>query len=90
MCKESGRTYVWKVGARFKTQLHNIGQVLPGLEPSLLNDITLGLNWFLNPNMKLQSNYSITDRHSPASPGQPIGQSDGTIQGFGVRLAMDF
>ena len=40
--------------------------------------------------MKLQFNYTITDRHSPASPGMPIGQSDGTIQGFGMRLAMDF
>ena len=61
-----------------------------GINGGVLNDITLGLNWFLNPNMKLQFNYSITDRHSPASPGQPIGQSDGTIQGFGMRLAMDF
>ena len=61
-----------------------------GMNGGVLNDITLGLNWFLNPNMKLQFNYSVTDRHSPASPGMPIGQSDGTIQGFGMRLAMDF
>ena len=76
----------WQVGLRYNYL--NLND--KGINGGVLNDITLGLNWFLNPNMKLQFNYSITDRHSPASPGQPIGQSDGTIQGFGMRLAMDF
>src|SRR5271166_1497646 len=76
----------WQVGIRYNYL--NLND--KGINGGVLNDITLGLNWFLNPNMKLQFNYSVTDRHSPASPGQPIGQSDGTIQGFGMRLAMDF
>ena len=76
----------WQVGLRYNYL--NLND--KGINGGVLNDITLGLNWFLHPNAKLQFNYSITDRHSPASPGQPIGQSDGTIQGFGMRLAMDF
>ena len=40
-----------------------------GINGGVLNDLTLGLNWFLNPNMKFQWNYSITDRHSPAHRG---------------------
>ena len=76
----------WQVGLRYNYL--NLND--KGINGGVLNDITLGLNWFLHPNAKLQFNYSITDRHSPASPGMPIGQSDGTIQGFGMRLAMDF
>ena len=76
----------WQVGLRYNYL--NLND--KGINGGVLNDITLGLNWFLNPNMKVQFNYSITDRHSPASPGMPIGQSDGLIQGFGMRLAMDF
>ena len=76
----------WQVGLRYNYL--NLND--KGINGGVLNDITLGLNWCLNQNMKVQFNYSITNRHSPASPGQPIGQSDGTIQGFGMRLAMDF
>ena len=76
----------WQVGLRYNYL--NLND--KGINGGVLNDITLGLKWFLNPNMKLQFNYSITDRHSPASPGISIGQSDGTVQGFGMRLAMDF
>ena len=55
-----------------------------GLNGGILNDYTLGLNWFLNPNMKVQFNYSITDRQSV------LAKHDGIIQGWGVRLAHDF
>ncbi|MGO9599078.1 MAG: porin [Isosphaeraceae bacterium] len=76
----------WQLGLRYNyLNLNN-----KGINGGVLNDITLGLNWFLNPNMKMQISYSITNRHSPASPGQPIGLSDGTIQGLGLRVAMDF
>ena len=46
--------------------------------------MTLGLNWFINPNLKFQFNYSVTDRQSPG------GQSNGLIQGLGMRCAMDY
>ncbi len=34
-----------------------------GLNGGLLNGYTTGLNWFWNPNMKMQFNYNITDRN---------------------------
>jgi len=70
----------WQVGVRYNYL--NLND--KGINGGVLYDITAGLNWFINPNMKFQWNYSVTDRHSPG------GQSDGTIQGFGMRYAMDY
>jgi len=70
----------WQVGARYNYLDLND----KGINGGILNDVTLGLNWFLNPNMKIQFNYSITDRQSI------LARHDGTIQGWGVRLAHDF
>lgn len=52
-----------------------------------ISDWTVGLNWFLNPNMKIQANYIYMDRNSLASPTAP---GAGAIHGFGMRLAHDF
>lgn len=56
-----------------------------GIDGGILNDYTWGLNWFLNPNMKIQWNYSLTHRQSPTAAA-----FDGWNQGFGMRLAHDF
>jgi phosphate-selective porin OprO/OprP len=70
----------WQVGARYNwIDLQDID-----LGPGSAHDITLGLNWFLNPNMKIQWNYSAGYR-DVAGTG-----SDGCVHGFGTRLAMDF
>ncbi len=76
---ESGHG-AWQAGVRYNYLNLNDKKINGGI----LSDITVGLNWFINPNMKFQWNYSITDRRSPG------GQSDGTIQGFGMRYAVDF
>jgi phosphate-selective porin OprO and OprP len=76
----------WQVGIRYNYL--NLND--KGIDGGVLQDITLGLNWFINPNAKFQWNYSITERHSPGSPTTGPGQSDGTIQGFGMRYAMDY
>ncbi len=70
----------WQVGARYSL-LNLTGD---GLEGGILSDVTLGLNWFLNPNMKFQWNYVCTFRDSFRN------NVDGTIHGFGMRLAHDF
>ena len=46
--------------------------------------MTLGVNWFLNPNMKVQWNYFLAYRDVAGTAG------DGFINGFGVRTAIDF
>ena len=47
-------------------------------------DMTIELNWFLNPNMKIQGNYLLVNRQ-----GQQ-GQGDGWFNGLGIRAACDF
>jgi phosphate-selective porin OprO/OprP len=47
-------------------------------------DITAGLNWFLNPNAKVQFNYVAEYRSN--TPGVP----DGWINCLGMRVAFDF
>lgn len=76
---ESGRG-AWQAAIRYNYLDLND----KGINGGVLNDLTLGLNWFLNPNTKVQWNYSYTHRQSGN------GLSDGVIQGFGMRLAHDF
>jgi phosphate-selective porin OprO/OprP len=70
----------WQIGARV-AHLDLDGD---GLLGGKVDDATLGLNWFLNPNMKFQWNYVCTWRDSTRNG------VDGTIHGFGMRLAQDF
>ena len=62
-----------------------------GLNGGQVRDYTVGLNWFLNPNMKIQANYVLTDRRdlNPAFAGGGAAGA-GWINGFGMRLAHDF
>ena len=70
----------WQVGARYS----EANLVDSGMDGGRVDDVTLGLNWFLNPNMKIQSNYVYTMRNAQAGPG------GGDYSGFGMRLAWDF
>jgi phosphate-selective porin OprO/OprP len=48
-----------------------------------LDAMTVGLNWYLNANAKLQFNYDLTHREDTNTPAQ------GTIHAFGTRCAFD-
>ena len=76
----SGGTGAWQVGARYNV----LNLVDSGMDGGNLEDVTLGLNWFLNPNLKIQNNYTYTVRDAQAGPG------GGDYYGFGTRLAWDF
>jgi phosphate-selective porin OprO/OprP len=80
---QDGRLFssgAWQVAARFSwIDLANQAQ-----QAGNLYDVTLGLNWFLNPNMKFQWNYDYLFRNAAGNT------SDGPIHGFGMRFAMDF
>jgi len=70
----------WQAGLRFGYLDLNDRSIQGGQ----VYDWTLGLNWFLNPNMKIQFNYMLLHRD---------GQQDvaeGWINGFGTRAAVDF
>jgi phosphate-selective porin OprO/OprP len=70
----------WQVGARYSYLDLNDKNVDGGI----VHDLTLGVNWFWNPNMKWQANYTLARRDVPGADG------NGTVQGLGLRFAMDF
>jgi len=59
-----------------------------GFNGGILHNMSFGLNWFLNPNMKLQGNYIFTHRDVSDTTTFPGGS--GWIHGFGGRIAIDF
>lgn len=82
----------WQVGLRYNYLGLNDGEVNGGV----LNGLTLGLNWLLNPNARVYFNYDFTYRDFASTPwnkdGTPRTSYDGSgwIYGFGTRLAFDF
>ena len=77
---EHGALGGFQLGARY----NQLSLVDSGLNGGRLEDVTLGLNWFLNPNMKVQTNYTHTIRDAIAVP------NGGSYDGVGMRLAWDF
>lgn len=77
----------WQVGARWNYL--NLND--KGVNGGALNAMTFGVNWFLNPNMKIQANYDVTFRDANAATNSPLGGgTEGIIYGFGMRVAADF
>jgi len=85
----------WQVGMRYNYLCLSDGQVNGGV----LNGITLGLNWLLNPNARVYFNYDLTYRDFASTPWSkgtsgvvPSTSYNGSgfINGFGTRLAFDF
>jgi phosphate-selective porin OprO/OprP len=70
----------WQVGVRYSWLDLND----KGIHGSVCQDITVGLNWFLNPYMKWQWNYCALHRNAPGT------EHDGWVYGFGTRIAIDF
>ena len=70
----------WQITARYSYLDLNNKQVIGGR----VNDMTLGVNWFLNQWMKVQGNFFVADR----DVANPAGT--GGVYGFGTRLALDW
>jgi phosphate-selective porin OprO/OprP len=75
----------WQVATRYSfSDLNSFNGGGNGINGGMLNAATLGLNWFLNPNVKFQFNLDYTHRSQVAAAGP------GNIKSAGVRMAMDF
>jgi len=91
---ENGRCWgrgAWQVGFRYAF----LNLTDNGINGGQIQDFTLGLNWFLNPNMKVQWNLVWTDVDSRngivGGVGIPAGAAiAGQSVGFGMRVAHDF
>ncbi len=73
----------WQIGARYDWV--NLND--KGLNGGMLNGVTLGLNWILNPNVRAYFNYDFCYRDFVNMNNQ---NGSGGINGFGARMAMDF
>jgi phosphate-selective porin OprO/OprP len=73
----------WQIGARYDWV--NLND--QGLNGGMLNGVTLGLNWIMNPNMRAYFNYDFAYRDFVNMDGV---NGSGGINGFGARMAMDF
>jgi len=77
----SGGTGAWELGLRY-TYLDLDDKAIRG---GRLNNVTLGVNWYLNPNVKMQFNYDYLYRDQGANP-----LAKGQVHSFGTRMALDF
>jgi phosphate-selective porin OprO/OprP len=76
-CESGG---AWQLGARL-SYIDLTNDIIDG---GNVYDLTLGVNWFLNPNMKLQLNYILERRDAPQNV------SEDWINGIGLMAAVDF
>jgi phosphate-selective porin OprO/OprP len=93
-CK--GTWGAWQAGVRYDWLNLNSGDLLKG---GNAQDVTFGLNWFLNANARFQLNYVIAWVNNdpavtfPGTVGALNGSrftGDGTIQSFGGRMDFNF
>ncbi len=71
----------WELAARY-TYLNLTDK---GINGGRLNSVTLGLNWYMNPNAKMQFNYDYLYRDNVTNT-----LAKGQVHSFGTRLAFDF
>jgi len=76
----------WQVGLRYSY----LNQNNNGINGAEINSWTFGLNWFLNPNFKIQWNYETARRDVGTGVNNAFGNGSGNYQGVGVRFAFDF
>jgi phosphate-selective porin OprO/OprP len=81
----------WQVG--YRAQYLDLNQ--KNVNGGTLMGHTVGLNWFLNPNMKIQTNFDSLMRTAQSTTANTGVNSAGTftnglILGIGTRVAVDF
>ena len=76
----------WELAVRYSYLNLNDGPV----EGGVMQGLTVGLNWYLNTNLKLQFEYVDDARWHRNTPGATIGNNPGLVEGFGVRCQMFF
>jgi phosphate-selective porin OprO/OprP len=79
---KDGGVGAWEIAGRYSYLDLNDDNIQGGR----LNDLTAGLNWYLNPHTKFQFNYIRAMLDKPTSPG--AGDSDANI--YAMRAQVDF
>jgi phosphate-selective porin len=71
----------WEVAARYGYVDLNSGTGTQTIQGGQYDTWTLGLNWYLNTNLKFQFDYIYDQRHD-----LPAGVTPGYVQGLGIRM----
>jgi phosphate-selective porin OprO/OprP len=74
----------WEVAFRYSYLNLNDGPIQGGV----MNGITVGLNWYLNSNLKVQIEYLHNNRYDKNTPQN--GTVPGTVDGIGTRVQIQF
>ncbi len=74
----------WEIAARYSLTNLNDGPIDGGV----LQGLTIGLNWYLNNNFKIQFEYIDNQRWDKTTT--TAGTLPGVIQGFGTRMQIQF
>jgi phosphate-selective porin OprO/OprP len=77
-----------EVAARYNYLNLNDKQIQGGV----VEGLEFGVNWYLNPNVKINFEYMTNNRyHLGGAPFfTPQGSQDGVVQGFGTRVQLNF
>jgi len=75
----------WEIAARYSYTNLNSGTGLNRIQGGQLNGATVGLNWYLNSNLKCQFDYVYNHRYN-----LPAGSFPGSIYGYGMRVQLSF
>jgi phosphate-selective porin OprO/OprP len=74
----------WELAARYSYLNLNDGPIQGGV----MNGVTLGVNWYLNTNFKLQFEWVHDARWDKGTA--PFGTVPGSVDGFGTRMMIQF
>ncbi len=71
----------WEIAARYDCVDLNDGSGATGVQGGIMDSVTLGLNWYLNDNMKIGLNYAYDHRYDLPATTIP-----GSTRGLGIRV----
>jgi phosphate-selective porin OprO/OprP len=75
----------WEVAGRYSYVCLNDGHGLNRIQGGTLNGVSLGLNWYLNANLKTMFDWVYDQRADT-----PKGTNEGYTSGFGMRVQFEF
>lgn len=75
---------LWELAVRYTYLDLGFLPITQGTGGGRLSDLNVGVNWWLNSNMKVQWNYIHANREVPAP------NVSGAVDAFGMRFAIDF
>lgn len=79
---DDGGLGAWEVAARYST----MSLIDSGIVGGEVDNVTLGVNWYLNPSVRIMANYVLADVEDPAGNTG----TDGRAHFFSTRVQLDF